>query len=96
MGFEDILEFEKMKDVKVNVFGYDNGHFLPLKVLSYETYFIMDLHMLYDGDHHHKVLITDIVNVVCYVRRIDFRYCYRICRIFFGYVETASKITMFT
>ena len=67
MGFEDILEFEKMKDIKFNLFVYDIGHFLPLKVLLYETYFVMDLIMLYDGDHHHKVLITDLVNVVCHV-----------------------------
>ena len=58
----------------------------------------MDLRLLYDGDHHHYVLITDLVKVVCYVRRIDFRYCYQICwkcRIF-GYVETDSKVTMCT
>ena len=79
MGFEDILEFEKLNDVQVNVSGYDNGQLFPLKVLSYESEFVMDLLLLYDGDHHHSVLITDLLKVVCYVRRIDFRYCYQIC-----------------
>ena len=40
----------------------------------------MDLLLLYDDDHHHYVLITHLVKVVCYIRRIHFRYCYRICR----------------
>ena len=40
----------------------------------------MDLFLLYDDDHHHYVLITHLVKVVFYVRRIDFRFCYRICR----------------
>ena len=78
MGFEDILEFEKLNDVQVNVFGYDNGQLLPLEILSYESEFVMDLLLLYDGDYHHYVLISDLVKVVCYVRRIDFRCCYQI------------------
>ena len=61
MGFEIILEFEKLNDVQVNVFGYDNGHFFSLKSLSYEFEFVLDLLLLYDGDHHHYVLITDLV-----------------------------------
>ena len=80
MGFEDILEFEKLNDVQVNVFGYNNGQFFPLKISSYESDLVMDLFLLYDGDHHHYVLITDLVKVVRYVRRIDFRYIYQICR----------------
>ena len=80
MGFEDILEFEKLNDVKVNVFGYDNGQLFPLKISSYESEFVMNLLLLYDGDPYHYVLITDLVKVVCYVRRFDFRYCYQICR----------------
>ena len=76
MGFEDILEFEKLNDVQVNVFGYDNGQLFSLKFSSNESEFVMELLLLYDGDHHHYVLITDLVKVVGYVRRIDFRYCY--------------------
>ena len=80
MCFEDILEFEKLNDVQVNMFGYANGQLFPLKISPYESEFVMDLLLLYDGDHHHYVLITDLVKVVCYVRRIYFRYCYQICR----------------
>ena len=61
MGLEIILEFEKLNDVQVKVFGYDNGHFFSLKSLSYEFEFVLDLLLLYDGDHHHFVLITDLV-----------------------------------
>ena len=80
MGFEDIPKFENLNDVQVNVFGYNSGPLFPLKILSYESEFVMDLLLLYNDDHDHYVLITHIVKVVCYVRRIDFRYCYRICR----------------
>ena len=80
MGFEDILEVEKLNDVQVNVFGYDNGQLFSLKILSYESEFVMVLLLLFDCDHHHYVMITNLVKVVCYVRRIDFRYCYQICR----------------
>ena len=68
MGFEDILEIEKLNDVQVNVFGYQNGQLLPLKISSNESEFVMDLFLLYDNDHHHYVLITHLVKVVCYVR----------------------------
>ena len=80
VGFEDILEFEKPNDVQVNVFGYDNRQLYPLKVSPYESEFVMDL--LYDDDHHHYVLITHLVKVVCYVRRNDFGFgfCYRTYR----------------
>ena len=85
MGFEDIPAFEKLNDVQVNVmfklsFGYENRQLFPLKILSNESEFVMDLLLLYDDDHHHYVLITHLVKIVCYVRCIDFRYCYRICR----------------
>ena len=60
MGFEDILELEKLNDVQVNVFGYDKGQLFPLQISSYESEFLMDLLLLYDGDHHHYVLITDL------------------------------------
>ena len=80
MGFEDILEFEKLNDVPINVFGYNNGQLFPLKISSHESEFVMDLLLLYDGDHHHYVLITDLVKVVCYVRLIDVHYSYQICR----------------
>ena len=80
MGFEDIPEFEKLNDVQVNVFGYENGQLFPLKISSYESELVMELFLLYDDDHHHYVLITHLVKVVCYVRRIDFCFCYRICR----------------
>ena len=80
MGLEDILNFDKLNDVQVNVLGYDNGQLCPLKFSSHESEFVTDLLLLYDGDHHPYVLITHLVKVVCYVRRIDFRYFCRICR----------------
>ena len=73
MGFEDILEFEKLVDVQVDVFDYDNGQLFALKILSYDSEFLMDSLLLYDGDYHHYVLITHLVKVVCYVRFIEFR-----------------------
>ena len=33
MGFEDIPEFKKLKNVQVNMFGYKNGQLFPLKIL---------------------------------------------------------------
>ena len=81
VGFEDIPEFEKLNDVQVIVFGYEDGLLFPLKILSYESEFVMDLLLLYDDVHHHYVLITHLVKLVSFVRRIDFCFCYRICRI---------------
>ena len=42
MGFEVIPEFEKLNDVQINLFGYDNGQLFPLKISSYESEFVMD------------------------------------------------------
>ena len=84
MGFEDIPEFRKLNDVQVNVFGYDNGQLLPLKISSYESELLIELLLLYDDDHYHYLLITHLLKVVSYVRRIDFRYCYRTSRKCFG------------
>ena len=80
MGFADIPQFEALKNVQVNVFGYDNGQFFPLKSLSYSSDFVVDLLLLYDCDRHHYVLITNLVQVVCYVRGLDYRFSYNICR----------------
>ena len=82
MGFADIPQFETLNNVQVNVFGYDNGQFFPLKISSYSSDFVMDLLLLYDCDRHHYVLITNLVKVVCYVRGLDYRFSYKICRNF--------------
>ena len=74
MGFAEILQFERLNNVQVNVFGYDNGQFFPLKISSYSSDFVMDLLLLYDCDRHHYVLITNLVKVVCYVRGLDYRF----------------------
>ena len=68
---------------KLRVFGYENGQLFPLKIFSYESEFLMDLLLLYDDDHHPYVLINHLVKVVCYVRRIDFCFWFRICRNWF-------------
>ena len=36
MGFEDILEFEELNDVQVNVFGNEDDKLLPFIILSHE------------------------------------------------------------
>ena len=46
MGFADIPQFETLINVEVNVFGYDNGHFFPLKKSSYNSHLVMDLFLL--------------------------------------------------
>ena len=43
MGFADIPQFEALNNVQVNVFGYDNGQFFPLKISSYSSDFVVDL-----------------------------------------------------
>ena len=55
-SFEDIPEFEKLNDVQVNVFGYENGQLFLLKISSQESEFVMDLLLLYDD---HLPLCTD-------------------------------------
>ena len=47
MGFEDILEFEKLNDVQFNMFGYNNRHFFPLKTLSNESNFQMNFFVVW-------------------------------------------------
>ena len=42
MGFEDILEFQKLSDVQFNVFDYNNHQFFPLKIFLNESNFKMD------------------------------------------------------
>ena len=80
MGFTEIPQFETLNNVQVNMFGYDNGQLFPLKISSYGSDFVMDLLLVYDCDHHHYALITSLVNVVCYVRGLDYRFSYKICR----------------
>ena len=80
MGFADILQFETLNNVQVTMFGYDNGQFFPLKNSSYSSDFVMDLLLLYDCDRHHYVPITNLVKVVCYVRELDCRFSYKVCR----------------
>ena len=80
MGFDDIPELTKLNEVQVNVYGYHNRQLFPLKILSYESEFVMELFLLYDYDHLHNVLITHLLKVICYLQRIDFCYCYQICR----------------
>ena len=80
MGFADIPQFDALNNVQVNVFGYDNGQFSPLKISSYSSDFVVDLLLLYDCDRHQYVLITNLVKVVCYVRELDYRFSYNICR----------------
>ena len=96
MGFEDILEFEKLNDVQVNVFGYDNGQLFPLKVSSYESEFVMDLLLLYYGDYHHYVLITDLVKSFDTYDVLNFVIVIKSVGSAFGYIETASKVTTCT
>ena len=80
MGIADIPQFETLNNVQVNVFGYHNGQFFPLKISSCSSDFVMDLLLMYDCDHHHYVFITNLVKVVCYVRGLDYRFSYKICR----------------
>ena len=80
MGFADIPHLETLNSFQVNVFGYDNGQFFPLNISSYSSDFVMDLLLLYDCDHHHYVLNTNLVEVVCYVRGLDYRFSYKICQ----------------
>ena len=41
MGSADNPQFETLNNVQVNVFGYDNGLFFPLKILSYTPDFLV-------------------------------------------------------
>ena len=65
MGSEDTLEFEKLKDVQVNLLGYENDKLFPLKFSSHEYKIAMGLFLLYDENHHHNLPIIDQVKIVC-------------------------------
>ena len=79
MGYADIPQFETFNKLQVNVFGYDKFQFFPSNNFVIQL-ILKWIFLLYDCDHYHYVLLTNLVEVVCYVRGLDYKFSYKVCR----------------
>ena len=94
MELEDINQFENIKEVRINVFGYDDRNLFPLRLSKFVSNFAIDLLLLYAADCYHYVLITNLVKVFCQLRNTKFRFASHICRNCFWLCEEGlAKLT---
>ena len=79
MGLEDINQFKNLNENRINVFGYDGRDLFPLRLSKFVSNFTMDLLPLYEADCYHYVLVTNLVKLVCQLRKTKFRFAFNIC-----------------
>ena len=80
MPFNQIDRFEKLNEVQVNVFRFEEKDLVPLRVSKYDSDFVMDLLLLSEGGTHHYVLITDLKHFANFVKNKQSRSKDEICR----------------
>jgi len=81
MPFNKIEAFEKINNVQVNIFQYEQKNLVPLKVSQRkDVNLIMDLLLLSDGSAYHYVLILDLKNLINHVKGLEYRADSKVCR----------------
>ena len=93
MGFKDMVAFEDLNQVQVNVFKYEKKQLFPLRLSKKSEFeFVVDLLLLQENSVYHYVLIKNLLNVVNHVKQrrpqsddVICRNCFHIC--------SASKYT---
>ena len=80
MSINEISRFERINDAQINVFCYQKGQLLPLRVSKSKGRLVMDLLLLTDNSTHHYVLITDITKLICLLRGLKHRTRNCVCR----------------
>ncbi len=56
----DIPKFERLNDVSINLFGYENNCVFPLLITNQERERHVNLMLIDGGDHRHYVTITNM------------------------------------
>ena len=86
MPFNQIDRFEKLNEVQVNVFRFEEKDLVPLRVSKYDRDFVRDLLLLSEGRTHHYVLITDLKHFPNFVKNKQSRSrdekcknCFHVC-----------------
>ena len=86
MPFNQIDRFEKLNEVQVNVFRFEEKDLVPLRVSKYDSDLVMDLLLLSEVGTHHYVLITDLKNFADFVKNKQrrsrdekCRNCFHVC-----------------
>ena len=64
-------QIERLRNFQLNEFQYQKRYLIPMIVSNFESSdnFIMDLLLLYEPGRHHFVLIKDLLQFVCEVRK---------------------------
>ena len=81
MAFNQILRFENLNKVQVNVLRYQRKDLIPLQISKrQELPFILDLLLLSDGQAYHYVLIEDLKILISNLKQQVPRSSCKICR----------------
>ena len=77
-----IPQIERLRNFQLNVSQYQKGDLIPMIDSKFEISdnFIVDLLLLYEPGRHHFVLINDLLQFVCEVRKQKFRSFLQLCR----------------
>ena len=80
MGFIDIVKFETLNDVDVNVFAFDNRDLFPMRMSKKSTSSLtLDILLLYESDKHHYVFIKDLTRFFGFIKNKEFRSALHLC-----------------
>ena len=91
MAFNQVLSFENLNKVQVNVFRYRKKDFIPLQISErQELPFMLDLLLLSDGQAYHYLLIKDLKFLVSNLKQQVPRSSSKICRNCFLVCYTAE------
>ena len=77
-----IPQIERFRNFQLKVSQYQKGDLIPTIDSTFEIsdIFIVDLLLLYEPGRHHFVLINDLLQFVCEVRKQKFRSFLQLCR----------------
>ena len=91
MAFNQILRFENLNKVQVNVFRFQKKEPIPLRISKRQQLpFILDLLLLCDGRAYHYVLIKDLKILVNNLKQQVPRSSSKLCRNCFHVCYTAE------